>query len=100
VAEYMPDNCPLVRLLTATECAFESFASLLDVDRQVKYSERVAVNAGLITPDSVDSAREHARYVFVGIFAVQAPEDDEFVVYAQWHPECTRWHISILTVVD
>ena len=82
MAEYVPDNRSFVRLLTTTECAFESLASLLDVDRQVKNSEWVTVNAGFITPDSVDAAWEHAGYVFVGIFPVQAPENDEFVVYA------------------
>ena len=65
VAEYMPDNRSFVGLLASAECAFESFAPLLDVDRQVENPERVAVDTGFITPDSVDSAGEHARDVFV-----------------------------------
>ena len=73
VAEYVTNNRPLIGLLTGTECAFESFVPLLDVDRQVKNPEGVDVDAGFITPDSVDPAWEHARDVFIGIFTIQAP---------------------------
>tara|TARA_Y100000310_G_scaffold338188_1_gene427150 strand:- start:542 stop:763 length:222 start_codon:yes stop_codon:yes gene_type:complete len=73
MAEDMADNRSFVGLLTSAECAFVSFIALLYVDWQVENSEGVAVDTGLVTPDSVDPAREHARDVLVGIFAIQAP---------------------------